>query len=169
MDASDVIAALALVVSIFAGVISWKAYTHTVNAHELETTLAFERDKSELLSYIEQSRNLFSSARREIELAQFVLSHEPLEVQQALSSYQGLFTEFLPNLVGAERNANSLWHEIFEWRDKSGRSGFAHHAPRFRASVENDRVAHQMALKCTAEFNSQLGRAKEAFANGLLS
>jgi hypothetical protein len=168
MDASTIIASLALIVSIVAVLISYKAYKHTVGAHDLETTLAFERDKSELLSYVEQSRNLFSGARREVELAQFVLGHEPLAVQQALTSYQGLFTDFLPKLVGAERNATGLWDEIFEWRDKSGRSAFAHHAPRFRASLENDRVAHEMALKCAAEFNSQMARAREAFCNGLL-
>ena len=168
MDASDVIASLALIVSIVAALISYKAYNHTVGAHDLETTLAFERDKSELLSYVEQSRNLFSGARREVELAQFVLGHEPPVVQQALTSYQGLFTDFLPKLVGAERNATSLWEEIFVWRDKSGRSAFAHHAPRFRASLEHDRVAHEMALKCAAEFNSQMVRAREAFSNGLL-
>jgi hypothetical protein len=168
MDASDVIATLALLVSVAAAFVSYKAYMHTVRVHELETTLAFERDKSELLSYLEQSRNLFSSARREIELARFVLEHEPLAVQSALSSYQNLFTEFLPNLIGAERNANALWDEIFEWRDKSGRSAFAHHSPRFRASVENDRVAHEMALKCTAELNSQMVRAREAYHLGHL-
>jgi hypothetical protein len=165
MDASDVIASLALIVSIVAALISYKAYNHTVGAHDLETTLAFERDKSELLSYVEQSRNLFSGARREAELAQFVLGHEPPVVQQALTSYQGLFTDLLPKLVGAERNATSLWEEIFEWRDKSGRSAFAHHAPRYRASLEHDRVAHEMALKCVAEFNSQMIRAREAFAS----
>ena len=168
MEASDLIAALALIVSIIAALTSWKAYAHSVSVHELETTLAFERDKSELLSYVERIRNLFSASRREIELAQFVLSHEPPQVQAALHHYQGLFTEFLPDLIGAERNANSLWEQIFEWRDKAGRSGFAHHAPRFRASVEHDRIAHEMALKCTAEFNSQMTRAQEAFASGLL-
>lgn len=168
MDTSNVIASVALIVSTVAALISYKAYNHTVGAHELETTLAFERDKSELLSYVEKSRSLFSDARREVERAQFVLSHEPPAVQQALTSYQGLFTDFLPRLTGAERNATSLWEEIFEWRDKSGRSAFAQHAPRFRASLEHDRVAHEMALKCAAEFNGQMVRAREAFSNGLL-
>ena len=168
MDASTTIASLALIVSIVAVFISYKAHKHTVSAHELATTLSFERDKSELLSYVEQSRNLFSDARREVELAQFVLGHEPLAVQQALTSYQALFTDFLPKLVGAERNATGVWEEIFEWRDKSGRSAFAHHAPRFRASLENDRVAHEMALKCARELKNQMARAREAFSNGLL-
>lgn len=168
MDASAIIASLALIVSIVAALISYKAYNHVAGAHDFDTTLAFERDKSELLSYVEQSRNLFSDARREVELARFVLGHEPPVVQQALTSYQGLFTDFLPMLVAAERNATSLWEEVFEWRDKSGRSAFAHHAPRFRASLEHDRVAHEMALKCAAKFNSQMVRAREAFSNGLL-
>jgi len=168
MDASEVIATVALVVSGIAALISYKAYAHTVNVHELETTLAFERDKSELLSYVEVSRNLFSSARREVERTQFVLGYEPRAVQQALKSYEGLFTEFLPKLIGAERNSNALWNEIFEWRDKSGRSAFAQHAPRFRASLEHDRVAHAMALKCAEELDQQMVRAREAFNAGLL-
>ena len=168
MDASDVIALFALVVAGWAALISRRAYKHTVSVHELETTLAFERDKSELLSYLEQSRNLFSSARREIELAQYVLAHEPSIVQAALESYQGLFTEFLPRIIGAERQVNSLWDEIYEWRDKTGRSAFAHHVPRYRALVENDRVAHEMALKCAAEFNATMVRAREAYNSGQL-
>jgi hypothetical protein len=168
MDASDAIALLALGISVWAAVTSHRAHNHALRVHELETDLAFRREKSELLSYLEQSRNLFASARREIELARYVLDQEPLQVQAAMGSYQSLFTEFLPNIVGAERQVNSLWSEIYEWRDQSGRSAFAHHVPRYRALVENDRVAHEMALKCTAEFNETLGRARQAYNSGQL-
>ena len=84
MESSDVIAGLALAVSVASAYISYRAFTHSVGVHELESKLAFERDKSELLMHVEQSRNLFSSARREIEQLQFVLSHEPPQVQGAL-------------------------------------------------------------------------------------
>ena len=168
MSGSDAIAVLALVVSAISALVSYKAYKHTVGSQQLETTLAFERDKSELLMYLEQSRNLFSAAQREIENVRFVLAHEPPAVQQALASYNNLFTEFLPRLVAAERQASTLWQDIYEWRDTSGRSAFAHHTPRYRASVENDRVAHSSALKCVAELRSQIGRAHEAYARGQL-
>ncbi|MGN6235324.1 hypothetical protein [Dyella sp.] len=168
MDGSDTIATLALIVSIGSAVVSYKAFKHSVNAHELETTLAFEKDKSELLMHVEQSRNLFSSAQREIENVRFVLAHEPPQVQRALASYDNLFTEFLPKLVGAERQATSLWNEVYEWRDKSGRSAFAHHTPKYRALLENDRVAHQSALKCVAELRNQITRAHEAYERGQL-
>lgn len=168
MHASDVIALLALAVSIWAAVTSHKSHAHAIKVHEIDVTLAFERDKSELLSYLEQSRNLFSAARREIELARYVLEREPPVVQAALASYRSLFTDFLPRLIGAERQVNSLWDEIYEWRDKSGRSAFAHHVPRYRALVENDRIAHEMALKCAAEFNETLERAREANNMGQL-
>ena len=168
MESSDVIAVLALIVSLVSAYISYRAFTHSVGAHELETTLAFERDKSELLMQVEQSRNLFSSARREIEQLQFVLSHEPPQVQSALNSYDNLFSEFLPRLVGAERQAGLLWDEIHAWRDKSGRGAFAHHTPRFRSLIENDRVAHDSALFCAKEVRAQLARAQDAFNRGLL-
>jgi len=168
MTGSDAIAVLALVISAVSAFVSYKAFKHTVNAQQLEATLAFEKDKSELLMYLEQSRNLFSAAQREIENVRFVLAHEPQAVQQALVSYNNLFSEFLPRLVGAERQASSLWQEIYEWRDTSGRSAFAHHTPRYRASVEHDRVAHSSALKCVAELRSQIGRAHEAYERGLL-
>lgn len=168
MDGSAAIATLALVVSVVSAFVSYKAFKHSINVHELETTLAFERDKSELLMHVEQSRNLFSSAQREIENVGFVLSQEPSQVQAALGSYQNLFTEFLPKLVGAERQATSLWNEIYDWQDKSGRSAFAHHTPRYRALLENDRVAHQSALKCVAELRSQIVRAHEAYERGQL-
>ena len=168
MESSDLIAGLALVVSLVSAYISHKAFTHSVSVHELETTLAFERDKSELLMHVEKSRNLFSSARQEVERVQFVLSHEPPQVQGALKSYDNLFTEFLPRLIGAERQAGLLWQEIYEWRDKSGRSAFAHHSPRFRSLIENDRVAHDSALFCVAELRTQLARAQDMFSRGLL-
>ncbi|SDR10596.1 hypothetical protein [Pseudoxanthomonas sp. CF125] len=165
MGNSDVIAVLALVVSLASAYISYRAFTHSVSVHELESTLAFEKDKSELLMHVEQSRNLFASARREIEQVQFVLSHEPSVVQDALRNYDNLFTEFLPRLVGAERQAGLLWDEIHEWRDKSGRSAFAHHTPRFRSLIENDRIAHESALFCVGELRAQLARARDEFGN----
>lgn len=168
MDGSDIIATSALVVSVGSAFVSYSAFRHSVNVHELETTLAFERGKSELLMHVEQSRNLFSSAQREIENVKFVLAYEPPQVQGVLGSYDDLFTEFLPKLVGAERQATSLWNEIYEWRDKSGRSAFAHHTPRFRALLEDDRVVHQSALKCVAELRSQIIRAHEAYERGQL-
>lgn len=168
MGASDVIAVLALTVSLASVYIAYRAFTHSVTVHELESTLAFERDKSELLMHVEQSRKLFSSARREIEQIQFVLSHEPIQVQSALKNYSDLFTDFLPRLVGAERQAGLLWEEIYEWRDKSGRSAFAHHTPRFRSLIEDDRVVHESALFCVKELRAQLIRAQDAFRSGTL-
>ncbi|MCC8686419.1 hypothetical protein ABFU27_07355 [Xanthomonas campestris pv. raphani] len=168
MGSSDVIAVLALIVSLASAYISYRAFSHSVSVHELESTLAFERDKSELLMHVEQSRNLFSSVRREIEQLQFVLSHEPQQVQGALKNYDNLFTEFLPRLVGSERQAGLLWDEIHAWRDKSGRSAFAHHTPRFRSLIENDRVAHDSALFCAQEVRAQLARVRDLFNRGLL-
>lgn len=168
MESSDAIAALALIVSMTSAYISYRAYSHSVTSHELETKLAFERDKSELLMYVEKSRSLFSSARREIEQLQFVLSHEPPEVQSALKNYDNLFREFLLRLIGSERQAGLLWEEIYEWRDKSGRSAFAHHTPRYRSLIESDRVAHDSALFCVSEVRTQLARAKEMYRRGLL-
>ena len=168
MGFSDVIAILALAVSLASAYVSHRAFVHSVNVHELETALAFERDKSELLIHVEQSRNLFSAARREIERTQFVLSHEPVEIQRALQNYENLFTEFLPKLMGAERQASSLWDEVFAWRDKTGRSAFAHHTPRFRSLIENDRVVHDSAMFCNNEVRTQLGRAKDMYRDGLL-
>lgn len=169
MTSSDVIAVLALVISTASAFVSYKAFKHSVTAHHLEATLAFEKDKSELLMYVEQSRNLFSAAQREIENVHFVLAHEPQAVQRALASYSNLFTEFLPRLAGAECQASTLWQEIHAWRDVSGRSAFAHHTPRYRASLENDRLAHGSALKCVGELRSQIIRAHDAYEKGLLS
>ncbi len=168
MDSSDVIAALALLVSLGSAYVSYRAFVHSVSAHELETKLAFERDKSELLMYVEKSRSLFSIARREVEQLQFVISHEPLQVRAALATYDDLFNQFLPRLVGSERQAGLLWEEIYEWRDKSGLSAFAHHTPRFRSLIEDDRVAHDSAVFCAAEVRTQLARAKDLYVQGSL-
>lgn len=168
MEVSDLIAVVALAVSLWSGFISYKAFNHSVKVHELETSLAFERDKSELLMHVETSRSHFAAAQREIENVRLVLAHEPSQVQQALGSFQNLFTEFLPKLVQAERQAGILWQEIYEWRDKSGRDAFAHHTPRFRSLIDNDKMVHEMALKCVTEVRSQLQRAQEAYERGLL-
>lgn len=118
--------------------------------------------------HVEQSRNLFPSARREIEQLQLMLSHEPPQVQSTLKSCDNLFTESLPRLVGSERQAGLFWDEIYKWRDKSGRSAFAHHTPRFRLLIENDCAAHDSALFCTQKVRAQLTRAQELFNRGLL-
>ena len=118
--------------------------------------------------YVEQSRNLLSEAKREIEAVRNVLDNEPQSVRLALRTYQNLFADFLPRLKGGERQANSLWEEIYEWRDKSGRNAFAHHAPRYRALIADDRVARDSALKCVAELRAQIARAHEAYERGIL-
>lgn len=169
MGTSDAVAALALIVSLASAYISFRAFRHSVNVHEIDSSLAFDREKSELLVQVEQSRALFSAARREIERTQFVISQEPEQVQAALSCYDSLFTEFLPKLAGAERQASLLWDEIFNWRDKAGRSALAHHASRFRSLIEDDRVAHDSALFCNTEVRVQLVKAQEMNRNGKLA
>ena len=169
MGTSDAIAVLALIVSLASAYISFRAFKHSVSVHDLESSLAFDRDKSELLMHVEQSRNLFAAARREIEQTQFVLSKEPEQVKRALSCYDNLFTEFLPKLIGAERQASSLWDEIFNWRDKSGRSAFAHHTPRFRSLIDNDRMVHDSAIFCNTEVRAQLARAQDMHRKGQLA
>jgi len=163
MGTSDAIAALALIVSLASAYISFRAFKHSVSVHDLESSLAFDRDKSELLVQVEQSRKLFSAARREIEKTQFVLSQEPEQVRLALNYYDSLFTEFLPKLIGAERQASLLWEEIFSWRDKAGRSAFVHHTPRFRSLIEDDRVVHDSALVCNNEVRAQLVKAQDMY------
>lgn len=163
MNFSDAIAAFALLTSVTSGVVSYRTMKIARASQEFEATIAFERDKSELLMYIEQSRNHFSAAVREIERLHFVVQASSPDVQRALSSYQNLFSDFLPRVVVAERQASKLWDEVFEWRDKSGRSSFAHHTPRFRSLVDNDRVVYDSAMTCISEVHSQLKRAKMMF------
>jgi hypothetical protein len=168
METSNFIAIIALLISLASAYISYRAFKHSITVHELESTLAFERDKSELLIYVEQSRNLFRAAIRQIEQTKFVIGQQPEQVKIALKCYDNLFTEFLPKLIESERQSSILWDEIYNWRDKSGRSAFAHHTPKFRSLIDNDRMVYDSAIFCNSEIRAQLTKAQDMLRNGLI-
>lgn len=172
MGTSDVIAILALIVSLGSGAISFWAFKHSVRVHDLDANLAFDRDRSELLVHLEESRALFASSKLELEEVQLALSHVQDQAQSALIDHDKLLAEFQRKLAGAERQASILWGEVFDWQGKQRKGAIAHHAPRYRSLIASDRVVNDAALVHIANIRHLLAheedRARSVCGNALI-
>lgn len=66
MEISDLLAVLALMISVASVFISFKAYRYTVNTNESETRQRFSRDKSEFLVRIDKAQKIFEQLENKL-------------------------------------------------------------------------------------------------------
>lgn len=134
MEFSDVVAVLALMISVASGLISFKAYQYTVDTKESETRRSFIREKSELLVRIDKAQKLFDQLECQLtSLIQRIDSSSDSE-RNSLNKKIDELNSDLSFLEGCRRQAWSLWDEIYEMNQ----DGFAHHKPRFLKLIEDD-------------------------------
>jgi len=122
MDITDVIAVLALVVSVAALVTSYKANQRTLDFNKSKDYREFEREKAEFIVRIEKALSKFKQL--EITLAEVMKTDSLVEK----------FKSDLKYLEGCQRQAYSLRDETYEM----GQNGFAFHKPRFLKLIEED-------------------------------
>ncbi len=159
------ISILSLIAAGWSSWISHRALKHTREVYEQESTLSFAKEKAELLEVINTSRRLLDATRIAIELLQSQFSAEPKPVQEMMRNYTNLFTEYLPQIEGSLRQATSLWNEVFDWNEKTGRSTLVHHQAKFRALIHEDQVAHDSAIYCISVFKRELNKARMIYAS----
>ena len=145
METSDVIAALALAVSLLSGWISYRAYRHTVRVSEEESRLAFSREKSEFLVRIDRARATFDRLGHRLESLMTAIDRAPEKSRASLTSEVEQLKSDLKYLEGCKRQAWSLWDETYEMNQ----SGLAHHKPRFLKFIEDDeQFARDAQTRC---------------------
>ena len=145
MEASNFIAAIALVVSLLSAWISYRAYRHSVRVREEESQIAFSREKSEFLVRIDKARKCFDRLEYRIKSLLEKTDSLPENPRTSLANEISQLREDLKYLEGCQRQAWSLWDETYEM----SQSGLAHHKPRFLGLIEDDeRFASDAQVRC---------------------
>lgn len=145
MGASEIIAVIALIVSIASAWVSYRAHRYTVRARQQEADLSFSREKSEFLVRIDKARKLFDGLEHRLKSQLKRIDGAPDAKQKTLATEAAQINSELGYLEGCQRQIWSLWHETYEM----GRSGLAHHKPRFLGLIEDDeRFAEKAMISC---------------------
>lgn len=145
MTASDLIAIIALAVSILSAWTSFAAYRHTVRVREAESRLALSRERSEFLVRIDKARGTFDRLQTQLEAALSRIEAADVVLRDSLAEPAARLVADLRYLAGCQRQAWSLWEETYEM----GVDGLAHHKPRFLKLIEDDeQFAQESMARC---------------------
>ena len=142
MEFSDVLATIALVVSIVAAWHSYKAHRESVAFSERETRREFSRERSEFLIRIERSTKLFERAENRIATVLSAIESQPDRIASSLSAQTDELRSDLKYLEGCLRQSRILWDENYDM----SHDGLAHHKPRHLALLEDDEEFAAQAL-----------------------
>lgn len=145
METSDVIAALALTVSLLSGWISYRAYLHSVRESEEESRLAFSHGRSEFLVRIDKARATFDRLEHRLQSLMTAIDRASDKARASLADEVEQLKSDLKYLEGCKRQAWSLWDETYAMNQ----SGLAHHKPRFLKLIEDDeQFARDAQIRC---------------------
>jgi len=111
-DSSTWISVLALAMSglsflaaAWAAWVSHRALRHAENVHHEDRRIAFERERSQLLEIINNSRSLLDKTRIRIGELKADFDAAPQPAQVLMHNYTSLFTEYLPRVEAGVRQA----------------------------------------------------------------
>lgn len=156
MEISDVLATIALAVSIFSARVSYKAYRETTDFSERRSRLGFERDRSELLVRIDKSRKFFERTQHRINGLLAQAESLPEGIKASLKGDIDRLASSRAYLQGCLRQTWSLWDETYDM----SQDGLAHHQPRFLNLLEDDDALISEALARTEQAEAALNRAQ---------
>ena len=159
MGISDVLAATALVVSIFSAWVSYKAHRQSTEMNERESRRGFERERSEFLVRIEKSRKLFERAQSRINALLAQIDRQPEAVKMSLKREISQLKDDERYLQGCIRQSWALWDETYE----TSQDGIAHHKPRHLGLIEDDEVFAESALQRAEEVETAMNQALAIF------
>lgn len=156
MEPSDVLAAIALAVSVFSAWVSYKAHRETKDFSEQRSRLGFERERSEFLVRIGNSRKLFERAQHRINGLLSQIETQPEKVKVSLKGEIDRLESDRDYLQGCLRQARVLWDETYEM----GQEGLAHHKPRHLSLIEDDETFASEALVRADQAETALNQAQ---------
>lgn len=144
MEFSNVIAIVALVVSVISVWISYKAHRYSIDSKRSEIRRRFAREKSEFLVRIEKSQKLFERLDHQLKVLIQKIETTSQSLKASLTEEIDQLNSDLSYLEGCRRQAWSLWEETYEMKQ----DGFARHQPRFLKLIEDDEeFAHKSIQK----------------------
>ena len=158
-----VVSAMSFFAAMWAAWVSHRTLQHARKSHQQELELTFERERSELLEVIGQSRLLLDRTRIRIGTLQARFDAAPDQVKTMLANYTSIFTEYLPSIEGALRQCNSLIDEVSDWDRSTGIAALVRHQARFRTLIHNDQIAHDQGIFLVDTFYEKFGQAMQSF------
>lgn len=171
-DTATWISVLALVVSglsfaaaVWAAWISHRSLAHARAVHDEERRLSFERERSQLLEVINDSRLLLERTRIKIGTLKARFDAAPQPVKALLGSYTALFTDYLPRVEAGSRQCAMLWDEVATWSTDTGIHALVRHQAKFRALVNDDQIAHDQGLFLVGVFEEKMAQAHAYVSN----
>jgi hypothetical protein len=153
MEFSDVLATIALIVSMGSAWLSYRAHRESTEFTEREARREFSRERSEFLIRIERSTKLFERAQARIEAILARIESESASAQSSVDEMVQQLKSDLEHLQGCLRQSRSLWDENFDM----SHDGFAHHKPRHLALLEDDDRFAQEAMRRADRAEESLG------------
>jgi hypothetical protein len=168
MDASVLIAVLAVavsvgsfVVSIWATRISKRTLEYAAGVQRDAERREFERVRTDLLNQIADIRALLDLTRLEIRTLQANFSAEPPAVQALMGNFTGLFTEYLPKLETALRGAEECWLKVARWEETKTHKELMEAKAILYRSLQDDRSAHDSGMYLVTRFSIHLDEARQ--------
>ncbi len=143
MEFSEVLATIALVVSMGSAWLSYRAHRESTDFTEREARREFSRERSEFLIRIERSTKLFERAQTRIEALLVRIESESASTQSSIDEMAQELRSDLEHLQRCLRQSRALWDENFDM----SQDGFAHHKPRHLALLEDDDRFAQEAMR----------------------
>ena len=134
MEFSDVLATIALIVSITSAWLSHKSNRQTTLLSERDQRREFERERSEFLIRIERSTKIFEDAEKRLTALLEEFQRQPDSLRSSHNGDIDQMQRDLKYLEGCLRQSRILWHENFEITH----DGLAYHKPRHLSLLEDD-------------------------------
>ena len=165
-DNSAWISVLALAVSVLSFVAAiWAAWTSHRTLRQAERVrdedrkITFERERSQLLEIINDSRSLLNKTRIHIGALKADFDAAPQSVRELMHNYTDLFDEYLPGIEAGVRQTTMLRNEVTSWNDDTGIPALVRNQAKFRALVHDDEVAHDQGFVLVAMFEKKFSAA----------
>lgn len=157
------VSVLALVLSVISlGISAWSAWvgsralSHDKATHFESRWIAFSSAKSAFLVEIEEAKKHQEQVKREIERCLASIASQEDSLRLSFTEDVALLVANANRMAMGLRQAESLWSEVFEWREKTGPSALAHHQPRFRALLAADIATADGARRMVVSTQSRL-------------
>jgi hypothetical protein len=154
-----------LCVTVWATKLSQKSLDHAIDIQTKAEEKEFDKLRTDLLMQLADSRRLLDKTRIEIGTFKADFDAEPHAVQDIMSNYTSLFTDYLPRVEASIEQLDMLWKEVSAWsKEKSHREIMDTKAVLYR-SLKDDEVVYDSGIYAVNEFKAKLATAKESVMN----
>lgn len=156
MEASNIIAVFALVVSVLSALFSYRAQKTSADLREREVSREFAREKSEFMVRTENAGKLFKKFEDRLKELISQVEAEPESIRDLFTREIGQLKSDMSFLQGCQRQVRALLEEAYE----IGQDGLAYHKPRYLNLIESDEKFAAEAFQRADLVENELRSAK---------